>query len=396
MATAAGASAIFPVFPTQGVSPLWLRDTLPSSNYNGSAADVDVLIDSLETLVVIVSLLLGLLLLAAAWLFFSKGIERCLRNATVTGCLMALSGLQYFLFKVSLQHSEKSGVGFLSRKQAECSTAGLACHGLRHLAVIMDGNRRYGKKLLAATRNHPKPASSPSTPLFQAMATSPLNGHKAGGEKLMEFIDYCVELNIEMLTVYAFSTENWNRPQQEIDVLMYLFEHFFQKIRKSAHKSGIFIRFIATEPQLLPPRILSLMKAVEEETRQVTPRKIIVNCCVSYGGRSEIVQACRRIVNRSASDSSSITEEAIQAEMLRSITQDVHEEEDRDIIRQHGGCEPHVMLRTSGEARTSNFLMYESAYSELVFVEKSWPEMERADLVQVVHEYSQRQRRFGK
>lgn len=416
--------------------PQWLVDTLPSSSYNGSIADVDVLVGSLEVLGISVSLGLAGMYVASVWFLYQSSSPAASPSSTPQSFVSRASWLTVLLLTVldvlnctekiakwtmrslgvrfsssSSTPSTKSSpleqksdvygeVGYLQTSLASIATPEEK-HGLRHLAVIMDGNRRYGKMLMKqphdeSTTSAPQPTTpthkSNGKDLLRVMATSPLNGHRAGGEKLMEVIEHCITHHIEMLTVYAFSTENWGRSQEEIDVLMLLFEHFFQRIRECAAASGIFIRFISTEPAMLPPHILSLMKAVEEETRRITPRRIIVNVCVSYGGRSEIVRACQRISGAGAV----LTEAALQKEMLRSITQDAHEEADASILEDFGGVEPHVLLRTSGEARTSNFLMYEAAYSELVFVDKAWPEIDESDIKSVIGEFTRRQRRFGK
>ncbi|CUG86877.1 cis-isopentenyltransferase, putative [Bodo saltans] len=422
--------------------PQWLVDTLPSSSYNGSIADVDVLVGSFEMLGMSLSLGLACVYFASLWFLYQENRTRTSptpqlppgRTWVEVAVLTLLSGLTRIercaklfpknlrVFKVKktdvlgavVSHESYGCVGHLAQSTSE-STAVHADHGLRHLAVIMDGNRRYGRLLMKEKSNEqqkvdqrnenlpagPSAAASPKSngkDLLRIMATSPLNGHRAGGEKLMEVIEHCVAHHIEMLTVYAFSTENWSRTQEEIDVLMFLFEHFFQRIRECASKSGIFIRFISTEPQLLPPHIFSLMKAVEEETRKISPRRIVVNCCVSYGGRSEIVRACQRLADRHAAQNEPIlfTEEALQREMLRSVTQSDHEELDQNLLEDFGGVEPQVLLRTSGEARISNFLMYETAYSELVFIDKAWPEVDEGDIKSVIGEFCRRQRRFGK
>jgi undecaprenyl diphosphate synthase len=421
--------------------PQWLVDTLPSSSYNGSLADVDVLVGGLEMLGMSLSLGLACVYVVSLWFLYQGQSSSVLpshpdRSWVEVGVLTALSALssveafakyvmpkslRFFNVKESFANvADRSannvygGVGFLSLGAAT-TTVIEPNHGLRHLAVIMDGNRRYGKHLMKSTSldaspqvgnsdmtssqtRSASPKSSSGKDILRVMATSPLNGHRAGGEKLMEVIELCVEHHIDMLTVYAFSTENWNRAQEEIDVLMFLFEHFFQRIRECAAKSGIFIRFISTEPQLLPPHIFSLMKTVEEETRKISPRRIVVNCCVSYGGRSEIVHACQRLAERHTAQSTPLvfTEGALQREMLRSVTQCEHEDEDDQVLEDFGGVEPHVLLRTSGEARISNFLMYETAYSEFVFVDKAWPEINGGDIKAVIGEFCRRQRRFGK
>lgn len=408
--------------------PQWLVDTSPTSSYNGSIADVDVLIGGFEFLGMSLSLGLAALYVASLWFLYQNQKQASAGGQATVGqwlwstvfcsaidTLTFVERIVKFTLRKMMNREDRTlaaevAVGFVDPSAS--ISAYQQPHGLRHLAVIMDGNRRYGKRLVSRECHAEessvaeRPATSPplitgtarSKELLRVMATSPLNGHRAGGEKLMEVIEHCIKHKIEMLTVYAFSTENWNRSQEEIDVLMFLFEHFFQRIRESASRSGIFIRFVSTEPQLLPQHILQLMETVEEETRKIVPRRIVVNCCVSYGGRSEIVHACRRLAQRSSDDdlALAITESSLQTEMLRSVTQGAHEDEDCRVLQEFGGVEPHVLLRTSGEARVSNFLMYETAYSELVFVNKSWPEVDEDDIRAVIGEYCRRQRRFGK
>jgi undecaprenyl diphosphate synthase len=433
--------------PATRGGPQWLIDTMPSSSYNGSLADVDVLVGGFEFLGLSLSVGCAALYVAASWFLYQSRVPStethrgagwlfsqlvslamavlCVADRILVRSRVAVKGANRMVRTEGLRQT----VGFISSNETTAGSPSYPYdepHGLRHLAVIMDGNRRYGKLLakqtteaasvgdvnttahrsddVQPTDNNDRHKNYGGTDVLRIMATSPLNGHRAGGEKLMEVIDLCVKHHIEMLTVYAFSTENWSRSQEEINVLMYLFEHFFQRIRHSARTSGIFIRFVSTEPQLLPPNILRLMETVEEETRAIQPRRIVVNVCVSYGGRSEIVRACQRLVRMDASQTEPsmrsqegcITENALQREMLRSVTQSRFELEDKNVLEAHGGVEPQVLLRTSGEARISNFLMFETAYSELVFVEKSWPEVNEGDIVAVIEEYCHRQRRFGK
>ena len=335
-----------------------------TNSYNGSAAEIDELAQELQLFAVIVYVLFAAANLACAMYLYRgsspwmKHIEYALTTATNGG-------------------------------QNDLATS--ADHGVHHLCIIMDGNRRYGKSLLDRCEPKGKEICSPS---IATLARSPLNGHRAGGEKLMEFIDYCLECNIEMLTVYAFSTENWNRSKIEVDVLMALFEIFFQRIRDSARSRGIFIRFVVSDHAKLPGHILSLMRDVEEETRRHQPRRIVVNCCVSYGGRAEIVDAARRLMSRGATD---VSEEQFEREMLRSITQHLHEHEDEDVFgRPLCSRSPQALLRTSGERRISNFLLYELAYTEMYFVDKTWPEVTKEDLVELLRDYSRRNRRFGR
>ncbi|RNF12581.1 cis-prenyltransferase [Trypanosoma conorhini] len=292
-----------------------------------------------------------------------------------------------------------------------CPVAGVPKHGVRHLAVIMDGNRRFGKRTSQCVvpaaavsklcdsildENGPaKPSGEWGTALTSLLRHTTLDGHRRGGEKLMEFITDCLELNIEMLTVYAFSAENWERAPLEVNVLMTLFYFFFERIRDSARENGIFIRFISPVFDKISPRLQELMRCVEEESRRHRPRRIVVNVCVSYSGREEVLWACNRLLRR-VNKSTPISHAEFMSHMLRSITQDDHEAEDATVLADSGGAEPQLLLRTSGEQRLSNFLLYECAYTEFVFINKTWPEVDRGDLIQLLWDFSQRGRRHGR
>lgn len=301
-------------------------------------------------------------------------------------------------------------------------------HQVHHLGVIMDGNRRYGRshgmlthqqqsknikevyeRICEGEGSISKGCLELNSQWMQKqyeyfvslIRFTALDGHRKGGEKLIEFIGFCIEAKVSMLTVYAFSTDNWNRPSCEIDALMTLFFFFFDQIRSTAHEKGIFIRFISTEPDRLPPRVYDLMTVIENETRGIQPRRITVNVCVSYSGQSEVAQACNRALQRrlcaySPDKGVPITTEELCSEMLRSITQWSHEEEDYSIFGSSIRREPELILRTSGEQRISNFLLYECAYSEFVFFSKTWPELTRSDLFHALLDFAKRDRRKGK
>lgn len=304
---------------------------------------------------------------------------------------------------------------------SECTTPlSFEQHGVSHLAVIMDGNRRYGKvkstqvptnaqqselkELCSSLKGKPKGMATAQwvrnqyNVFLSLIQRSALDGHRLGGEKLMDFIVYCIEMEIPMLTVYAFSTDNWSRPTQEVDVLMSLFFFFFDRIRRMSETYGIFIRFISTQPERLPPHVLELMKTVECESRHHQPRRITVNVCVSYSGQTEIVAACNRLIEKrlQQSQSAPVTRAELDAEMLRSVTQAEYEEQDVSVFSSPSQKEPQLMLRTSGEQRISNFLLYESAYTEFVFVEKTWPEITKHDLIHALGQYAKRDKRMGK
>ncbi|KAG5483964.1 hypothetical protein LSCM1_05814 [Leishmania martiniquensis] len=302
-------------------------------------------------------------------------------------------------------------------------------HNVRHLGIIMDGNRRYGRCYSTATRQPDAAAlreireelcsatqvtaanresgqswlAAQYTRFAEVIQHTSLDGHRAGGEKLLEVVDHCMEAGIRMVTVYAFSTDNWNRPTAEVDALMSLFFFFFSRVRKVALDRHVFVRFITTERYRLPPRVVELMRSVEDETRVVLPRRLVLNICVSYSGQSEVVAACNRLLARrllQRTDPASIVTEVTKAEldreMLRSITQDEHETNDAQIFGDGVSVEPDLILRTSGEQRISNFLLYECAYSEFVFLEKAWPEVIKEDIWRALSDFARRERRNGR
>jgi undecaprenyl diphosphate synthase len=387
----------------------------PAAICNGSVAEVAMLVDAFQALGSTFSLMLACVnVCAVAYLVLRQPASRVLSSTWVNRLQwLASAAWESGILLLPAQWNRLGAVVWTTcqegcentaaaRGVTEEWSAGRSHHGVHHLAVIMDGNRRYGKQRQAVEVAQTEVEKSEEGPFetCELIRSSPLSGHYAGGEKLMEFIQWCIHSRIQVLTVYAFSTENWGRPQKEIDVLMYLFEHFFEKIRAMARQHGIFIRFVSTDPYLLSGRIQTLMVAIEEETRKLPNRKIVVNVCVSYGGRSEIINACRAVLSAEQPSArpagvQSVSESAVSLRMLRSITQAEHEEEDREVLK-GGLCEPQALLRTSGEQRISNFLLWQCAYSELFFVKKTWPELTRDDLTSMLVEFEVRQRRFGK
>ncbi|KPA76578.1 cis-prenyltransferase-like protein [Leptomonas pyrrhocoris] len=299
---------------------------------------------------------------------------------------------------------------------------------VRHLGIIMDGNRRFGQK--HSTRHAEPDAAvlktlctelcSPEAALvyngnkeqaswlatrynrfMKLIEHTTFDGHRNGGEKLLEVLSHCIDANVDMVTAYAFSTDNWQRPAAEVDSLMSLFFFFFDRIRKVALDKHIFVRFISTELDRLPARVVELMQTVEVESRAIQPRRLTLNICVSYSGQSEVVAACNRILARrlcscGPSLATPVTREEMNHEMLRSITQDDYEEQDKLVFTNGVSAEPELILRTSGEQRVSNFLLYECAYSEFAFFKKTWPEFTREDLLEALDGYASRDKRRGK
>lgn len=231
----------------------------------------------------------------------------------------------------------------------------------KHMAVIMDGNRRFARKKYGIGHE--------------------LRGHRAGGELLHDFIGWCQDYGVKVLTVYAFSTENWKRPKNEVDGLMNVFVEQCPKIKSGCMDRGVRVRVVASDFQRLEPRVQKMFRELEEATKDCTAFHL--NLCVSYGGRGEITNAARRVCSDVAKGKIRSANEILEADL------------DRYMLT-HGFPDPDLVLRTSGEHRLSNFLLWQLAYSEMVFVQKHWPELEECDFVNILRTFSGRKRRFGK
>lgn len=224
-----------------------------------------------------------------------------------------------------------------------------------HLAIIIDGNRRWAKKRGLAS----------------------FEGHKRGLEKVKEIGKWCKKKGVKILTLFAFSTENWSRPKMEINYLMKLFSQAFSKKNiQEIDREGIKIQVIG-QKERLPYQLQEKIKRAEEITQD--NREGILNLALSYGGRAEIVEALRKIMKMNPKPPEKIDEELIEKNLWTA-----------------GQANPDLIIRTGGEKRLSNFLLWQSAYSELYFSEKYWPDFTEKDLEEAFKEYSQRQRRFGK
>jgi len=229
----------------------------------------------------------------------------------------------------------------------------------KHVAIIMDGNRRY-----AAQEGRPS-----------------LDGHLMGRDKLEDVLEWCVELGVRVLTVYAFSTENFKRSRTEVETLMGLFEENFQKIARDdrIHKNKIRVTVLGQKEMLSAP----LRKAIEEaESISRDYDQYFFNLAIAYGGREELLTAIRRIVNDSLShriDPSTIDEKMVS-----------------DYLYTAPFPDPDLVLRTSGEVRISNFLLWQLAYSELYFTDIYWPGLTYFEFLKAVRSFQLRKRRFGK
>jgi undecaprenyl diphosphate synthase len=222
-----------------------------------------------------------------------------------------------------------------------------------HVAIIMDGNGRW------ATRRHlPR-----------------LLGHKAGVESLRRVVELCHDEHVPMLSVYAFSTENWGRPREEVDGLMRLFWDVIKSDLDRLHREGVRLRHIGRLDDLAPD-IQEAVRGAMELTRDNA--ELCLNVCFNYGGRAEIVDAVRQIV-ASGTPAQEITEELIARHLYT-----------RDLP------DPDLVIRTAGEMRLSNYLIWQAAYAEYYSTPVLWPDFDREDFLAALDAYSQRKRRFGK
>jgi undecaprenyl diphosphate synthase len=226
----------------------------------------------------------------------------------------------------------------------------------RHVAIIMDGNGRW-----AAARGLPR-----------------VEGHRRGVEALRRTVRAAGELGVRILTIFSFSAENWARPPTEISELMGLLRRFIRHDLAELHRSGVRVRIIG-EREGLAPDILRLLEEAEQLTRE--NEKLVLVVAFNYGARQELARAARRIA------------EAVQKGVLRS--QEVTAESLANFLDAPDLPDPDLIIRTSGEQRLSNFLLWQAAYSELIFLPIYWPDFDRAALEKALAEYRSRERRFG-
>jgi undecaprenyl diphosphate synthase len=225
-------------------------------------------------------------------------------------------------------------------------------HVPQHIAIIMDGNGRWARQ-----RGLPR-----------------LAGHRAGTENLRRILEACVEFGVKTLTIYAFSTENWGRPQDEVKGLMGIFDEVFERELAELHRQGVQLRHIGR----LEGVRQSLREKVEKGIEATKYNdKLVLNVAFNYGGRDEIVHAVKAMVA-----------DGVDADKI-----------DEDLISRYlytaGSPDPDLVIRTSGEQRVSNFLIWQAAYAEWVFPDIFWPDFGREELLAAIQEYSRRERRYG-
>ena len=226
----------------------------------------------------------------------------------------------------------------------------------RHIAIIMDGNGRWAKQ-----RSLPRTA-----------------GHKAGAEVFRDIATYCRELGVAYLTVYAFSTENWKRPAEEVSAIMGLLKQYLLEAVDTMERDNIRLKFFGDLSAIAPE-----LQELAEETREISGHcdGFQANICLNYGGRAEILRAARDFARDCAqgkADPDSLTEEQFSEKLFSK-----------------GVPDPDLIIRPSGELRLSNFLLWQCAYSEFYFCDTLWPDFTRAELDKAIIAYQKRDRRFG-
>ncbi len=228
--------------------------------------------------------------------------------------------------------------------------------GPHHVAIIMDGNGRW-----AQARGRPR-----------------LFGHHAGAKRVREIVESCPALGVKYLTIFAFSTENWKRTQTEVSGLMSLFKRYLMKEARALKEAGVRVRFIGTRDRM-QPALAQLMSELETLTQDNDLVHLTV--AINYGGRDEVARATKRLAQDVADGRLSV--DAIDQETLPKYL-DTHVLPDPDLV-----------IRTSGEARISNFLLWQSAYSEYEFIETLWPDFTKQIFANIVANFATRDRRFG-
>lgn len=230
---------------------------------------------------------------------------------------------------------------------------------MKHIGIILDGNRRFAKRLLQ----------------------KPWDGHQKGAENVEHVIEWARELGIKEMTLYAFSEQNFQRAKEEVEFLMKIFAKTFQRLiddrMEKLNKNGIRINFVGRISKF-PAEVHEKMKELMELTKNNTELK--VNFAMAYGGREEITDAAKRIAE-------DVKNGIIQPEQIN---------EEAVATRLYLNSDPDFIIRTGGDRRTSNFLVWQSNYSEWFFLEKTWPEFTKEDLMQCINEFNERERRFGK
>lgn len=227
----------------------------------------------------------------------------------------------------------------------------------QHIGVTVDGNRRWAKQMGASTGH----------------------GHQAGADKILEFLGWCHELGVKVVTLYMLSTDNLNRSAEELEQLLGIISNTLERLdedeRINVHAVGA--------PETLPTPLAEQLARLAEKTHEAN--LLHVNVAVGYGGRREIVDAVKELLEDSAEKGKDVTQ----------IAAELSDTQISDYLYTRGQPDPDLIIRTSGELRLSGFLMWQSAYSEFYFCEALWPAFRRVDFLRALRDYANRQRRFG-
>jgi undecaprenyl diphosphate synthase len=226
----------------------------------------------------------------------------------------------------------------------------------KHVAIIMDGNGRWAQK-----RNLPRSA-----------------GHKKGADAVKKAVEAAMELGIDYLTLYAFSTENWKRPVEEVNLLMNLLREYMKRDVEEYASKGVCVKFIG-ERYMLDDDIVDMIEKTEEKTKD--NKKLTICIALSYGSRLEIISSVKKI-----------------AKMVKSGEIEIDNIDENLVsnsLYTHGIPDPDLVIRTSGERRVSNYLLWQLAYAEFMFVEECWPEFDKDLFVKILEDYNNRERRYG-
>ncbi|QRZ12252.1 di-trans,poly-cis-decaprenylcistransferase [Paracoccus methylovorus] len=242
----------------------------------------------------------------------------------------------------------------MAESAASLSKSGEGDQRPRHVAIIMDGNGRWAKN-----RGWPR-----------------LVGHRRGAERVKQIVRACPDLGVNWLTVYAFSTENWKRSTEEVLGLMAIFARYIEREAEGLSAEGVRMRFIGGRERL-EPKLQRLMAGIEARTACNTRLNLTV--AINYGGRDELTRAANRLASRIA-----------RGEVVEPTEADL-----ADCLDTAGQPDPDLVIRTSGETRTSNFLPFQAAYSEYEFTSTLWPDFTPAHLAEILDRYGLRDRRFG-
>ena len=226
----------------------------------------------------------------------------------------------------------------------------------QHIAIIMDGNGRWAEKRFLGR----------------------INGHRKGIEVVKDIVEFCREIGISYLTLYTFSKENWSRPQTEVSALMNLLEHHLKSELLKLVKNGIRFRAIGNIGEL-PAKVQKIIQQVEDKT--INNTGMALNLALSYSGRTEIVEAAKRI--------------AMEVRQDRISVADITEEVFAKHLYTAGSPDPDLLIRTSGEFRISNFLLWQMAYTEIYVTDVLWPDFTRQHLIEALTDFQNRERRFG-